>query len=232
MNRTAPLAGVAAIRQWVADDTPLKRFLTAQRWMVRAYFEARYTVADPWHLATSTYERERARATLEVLEGRRYPCAIDVGCGEGLFASRLLDRCDRIVAVDFSSLAVRRARRRFAAEPRVEVRHLDIRTAPLDRSFDLVLCAEVFYYLSRAERETVGARLVRWVAPGGDLCLIHGASAHDAAIATGTPPRPGSTSAASIHEWFRHVPGLAVLRDARHPRYRITLLRRFEESRG
>ena len=232
MNPSAPPAGIPAIRQWIADDTPLKRFLTAQRWMARAYFEARYMVADPWHLATSAYERERARATLEVLEGRRYSSAVDVGCGEGLFASRLLDRCDRIVAVDFSSLAVRRARRRFAVEPRVEVRHLDIRTEPLDRSFDLVLCAEVFYYLSRDEREAVGARLVTLAAPGGDLCLIHGTSAHDAAIVTGAPLRPGSTSAASIHQWFRQVPGLAVVRDVLHPRYRITLLRRIEESRG
>ena len=165
MNRSVPLAGVATIRRWIADDTPLKRVLTAQRWMVRAYFEARYVVSDPWHLATSAYEQERARATLEALEGRRYLDAVDVGCGEGIFTSQLLGRCDRIMAIDFSFLAIRRASRRFARDPRVEVRHLDIRSEPLDRSFDLVLCAELCYYLSRAEFEAVGRRLVGLVAP-------------------------------------------------------------------
>jgi SAM-dependent methyltransferase len=232
MNRSVPLSGVAAIRRWIADDTPLKRALTAQPWMVRAYFEARYVLPDPWRLATSAYERERARATLDVLGGRRYPTAIDVGCGEGQFTAQLVGSCDRIVAVDFSTLAIRRARRRFARDPRIEVRHLDIRTGPLGRSFDLVMCAELFYYLSRAEFEAVGHRLVRLAAPGGDLCLVHGTSVHDRASATGTRARPGSMGAALIHEWFRRIPILITVRDVVRPRYRITLLRRIEESRG
>jgi SAM-dependent methyltransferase len=232
VNRSLPLAGVAGIRQWIADDTLLKRVLTAQRWMVRAYFEARYVVADPWHLATSAYERERARTTLAVLEGRRYPDAIDVGCGEGIFTAQLLSRCDRIVAVDFSSLAIRRARRRFADDTRVEVRHLDIRSEPLDRSFDLVVCAELFYYFSRPEFEAVGGGLVGLVAPGGDLCLVHGTSVHDAALATGKTAPPGSMSAAAIHDWFGRTRRLAVVRDVVRPRYRITLLRRTQAPRG
>jgi len=232
MNRSVPLPPVAAIRQWVADDTPLKRVLTAQRWMMRAYFEARYVLPDPWHLATSAYERERARATLDVLEGRRYSCAIDVGCGEGIFTSQLLDRCDRVVAVDFSSLAIRRARRRFARDPRVDVRYLDIRTESPDRSFDLVLCAELFYYLSPAEFEAVGWRLVRLAAPGGELCLVHGTSVHDTVPTVGDAAEPGSMGASVIHGWFRRIPGLTVVRDVLRPRYRITLLRRIEEPRG
>lgn len=232
MTPSAPLGGVAAIRQWIADDTPLKRVLTARRWMVRAYFEARYVVADPWHLATSAYERERAGATLAALEGRRYPDAIDVGCGEGIFTAQLLGRCGRIVAVDFSSLAIRRARRRFAGDPRVEVRHLDIRSEPVGRLFDLVLCAELFYYLSRADFDAVGGRLVGLVAPGGDLCLVHGTSVHDAALATGKAAPPGSTSAAAIHDWFGRTRRLTVVRDVVRPRYRITLLRRTEGPRG
>lgn len=231
MNRPLPLPRVAAIRRWVADDTPLKRMLTAQRWMVRAYFEARYVVPDPWRLKTSAYEQERARATLEVLAGRRYSSAVDVGCGEGVFTAQLLGQCDRVTAVDFSAFAIRRARRRFARDPRVEVRRLDIRTAPPDGSFDLVLCAELFYYLNRAEFETVAGRVGGLVVAGGDLCLVHGTSAHDALAAGGTV-RPGSMGATIIHDWFRRTPGLTVVRDVLRPRYRITLLRRIEEPRG
>lgn len=232
MNHSVPSAGVAAMRRWIADDTPLKRALTARRWMVRAYFEARYVVADPWHLATSAYERERARATLDALGGRRYAEAIDVGCGEGIFTSQLLGPCDRIVAVDFSSLAIRRAGRRFAGNPRVEVRHHDIRSGPLDRSFDLVVCAELLYYMSRAEFEAVGVRLVGLVAPMGDLCLVHGTSGHDATLAAGGTAPPGSMSAGAIHDWFGRIRRLTVVRDVVRPRYRITVLRRTEAPGG
>ena len=75
--------------------------------------------------------------------------------GEGLFTPRLLDRCGHVVAVDFSGLAIRRARRRFAGEPRVEVKRLDVRARDLDRTFDLVFCAELFYYMNSAECEAV-----------------------------------------------------------------------------
>ena len=219
------LSPVAAVRRWVADETWLKRLLTARRWMSRAYFEARYVVPDPWRVATSPYERERARLSVEVLEGRHYARALEVGCGEGLFTPRLLDRCGHVVAVDFSGLAIRRARRRFAGEPRVEVKRLDVRAGDLDRTFDLVFCAELFYYMNGAECEEVGARLVRWLAPGGDLCLVHGTSVHDAEPgAEGT----GQMSARRIHDRFRRMPGLVVLRDLALPRYRVTLLRRTE----
>ncbi len=224
--------GVAALRRWVADETWLKRLLTAQRWMSRTYFEARYVTPDPWRLATSPYEVERARASLRMLEGRHYGSALEVGCGEGCFTGRLLDRCDHVVAVDFSALALRRARRRFAGDPRVEVKQLDVRAGDLDRTFDLVVCAELFYYMNRAELEEVGARVVRWIAPGGDLCLVHGTSVHDTDPGGARAGAPGMMSARMIHDRFRRMPGLAVLRDLPLPRYRLTLLRRTEANGG
>lgn len=231
MNGSASSPALAAIRRWVADDTWLKRALTARRWMSRVYFEARYLMPDPWHLTTSPYERDRAEASLAILEGRRYTSAVEVGCGEGIFTAGLVDRCAHLVAVDFSALAIRRARRRFAGDLRVDVRRLDVCVEDLDRTFDLVFCAELFYYLNHAEREVVAARLVRWLAPGGDLCLGHGTSVHDVEPANGGRGGPGSMGASMIHEWFRRVPGLAVVRDLALPRFRLTLFRRIENAR-
>ncbi len=226
------IPGLAAVRRWVADETWLKRVLTAQRWMTRVYFEARYLVPDPWRLATSPYEQERARVSLQVLDGRRYASAIEVGCGEGIFTSRLLERCKRVVAVDFSALALGRARRRFAGEPRVEIRQIDLRSEDMDRTFDLVFCAEFFYYFTDAELETVGSRLAQWIAPGGDLCLVHGTSVHDLEPADAGRRRSGRMSARMIHDRFRAMSGLTVVRDLPLPRYRLTLLRRIEAGRG
>jgi len=224
--------GGVGLRQWVADETWLKHLLTARPWMTRAYFEARYLVPDPWRLQTSGYERGRAEASLRVLEGRRYVAAIDVGCGEGTFTARLLDRCDSVVAVDFSTLAVRRAQRRFADSPRVEVRRLDLRTDDLDRTFDLVFCAELFYYFNAAEREQAGARLARWVAPGGDLCLVHGTSAHDRAPQAARAECSGRLSAEVIHDRFRAMTAFTAVRDVALAPYRLTLFRRIEVDRG
>jgi SAM-dependent methyltransferase len=226
------IPGVAVIRRWVADETWIKRVLTAQRWMSRAYFEARYLAPDPWHLATSPYERERARASMQLLEGRHYASVIEVGCGEGTFTSHLLGRGDHVVAVDFSALALRRARRRFDGEPRVEIRQIDVRSEDMDRTFDLVFCAELFYYFTSAEREIVGSRLARWVGPGGDLCLVHGTSVHDLNPAEEGAGRSGCASARGIHERFRGMAGLTVVRDLALPRYQLTLLRRIGARRG
>src|SRR5437016_14513193 len=61
----------AALRRWVADDTRVKRLLTARRWMSRTYLEARYPVQDPWRLATSSSQRRPARASVAIRAGRR-----------------------------------------------------------------------------------------------------------------------------------------------------------------
>jgi len=231
-GRSSRPGASGALRRWVADETWVKRLLTAQRWMSRAYFEARYLAPDPWRLATSSYEQRRFQASLEMLAGRRYGRALEVGCGEGIFTALLLDRCDHVVALDFSRLAVRRARRRHAGNPGVEVRALDVRVADPGGAFDLVFCAEFFYYMSRSEYDDVAARMVQWVAPGGDLCLVHGTSVHDAGPRVDGAGAIGEMSARVIHDRFCRAPDLSVIRDRHLPRYRLTLLRRQEAPRG
>jgi len=237
------IAAPRVLARWVADDTPLKRLLTTRGWMVRAYFECRYLTPDPWRLATSPYERERAARTLALLAGRRYRCALELGCGEGFFTARLLEVCDRAVAADFAALALRRARSRFAAEPRVEVRRFDVLRDDPGARFDLVVCAELFYYMNGVQFEAAAPKVAGWVAPGGDLCLVHGTSVHDpAGEAPFLRPRAGAdqanglragggTGAAQIHARFCRIPGFALVRDEALPRYRLTLLRR-EETHG
>jgi SAM-dependent methyltransferase len=221
-----------AFRRWVADESWLRGLLTARRWMTRAYFEARYMIPDPWRLATSPYERERAQVSMRMLSDRRYAHALEVGCGEGSFTARLLERCDHVVALDFCEPALRRARRRFAGDPRVEVRRLDVRLEDPPQTFDLVFCAELFYYLNGAEFADVASRMVRWVTPGGDLCLVHGTSRHDAGPGHADGGIGAPLSARAIHDRFGRMPDLLVLRDLPLPRYRLTLLRRREARHG
>jgi cyclopropane fatty-acyl-phospholipid synthase-like methyltransferase len=220
------------LRRWVGDETCLKRLLTSQRWLTRAYFEARYLRPDPWRLSTSAYERGRAAWSMRLLQGRRYATALEVGCGEGHFTARLLDRCERVVAVDLSALALRRARRRFACEPRVQVRWLDIRTADPGGAFDLVFCAELFYYMMLGELADVARRMLSWLKPGGDLCLVHGTSVHDRDPAPQGAAAPGAIGARVLHDGFCRLRGLTVVRDVCLSCYRLTLLRHNGDSCG
>ncbi|HEX6239214.1 MAG TPA: class I SAM-dependent methyltransferase, partial [Acidimicrobiales bacterium] len=61
--------------------------------------------------------------------------ALDVGCGNGVFARRLAERCDHVVALDRDPDTLEVARR-HSADPAVEYLEGDLLTAPLeDHSF-------------------------------------------------------------------------------------------------
>ncbi|MFJ3773098.1 class I SAM-dependent methyltransferase [Streptomyces sp. NPDC090075] len=107
-------------------------------------------------------------ATLAVLDA--LPLAqdsrcLDVGAGLGTIARRLLARCPqgRVTAADLDT--------RFldgTADPRLDVRRLDVRTADLPAgSFDLIHARNLLAHLP--DRERVLTRLVGWLAPGGFL---------------------------------------------------------------
>jgi len=81
--------------------------------------------------------------------------------------------------MEVSEVAVRRARERLAALTNVEWVCDDIRSwEPPEPGFDLVVLAEVLYYLdkpfSRSEFERLFSRVVGWMSPGGRLVLVHG----------------------------------------------------------
>ena len=67
--------------------------------------------------------------------------------------------------------------------------------------------------------------LVRWVAPGGDLCLVHGTSVHDAGPREDGAGAIGEMSARVIHDRFCRAPDLAVIRDRRENEPMIDLRR-------
>ena len=98
--------------------------------------------------------------------------ALDVACGEGRNAIWLAERGWRVTGVDFSEVAIEKARQ-IAARRGVEA---DFRVgdvvaeAPEEQAYDLVL---VFYLQLPAERmrQAVGAA-ARAVAPGGTFLLV------------------------------------------------------------
>lgn len=122
----------------------------------------------------------------ERLAGLPTGTAVDVACGEGRNAVWLAQQGWEVTGVDFSAVALARARS-MADERHVRVHWVraDVATWTPEAPFDLVLVA--YLHLPPAERDAVMERCVSWVAPGGRLFLV----GHDVAGAgVSGPPDP------------------------------------------
>lgn len=98
--------------------------------------------------------------------------ALDLACGEGRNAIWLAERRWTVTAVDFSAVALERARR-LAAErgTTVDFRQEDLTTwVPPARTFDLV--AVLYLHLTSDDLARVHQRAADAVAPGGTLVIL------------------------------------------------------------
>ncbi len=136
------------------------------------WFEAEYTRdPDPWRFATSDYERAKYDDTLAALGDRRFACGFEIGCSIGVFTARLVQRCDRLLAVDVSDTALAQAR---AANPGVRFANMRVPDAwPNGETFDLIVFSEVLYYLDPTEIDRAASLALAAFQPGGTVLLVH-----------------------------------------------------------
>jgi SAM-dependent methyltransferase len=127
---------------------------------------------DPWH-STRQLDRERVSITLALLDAgqrTRFSNALELACAEGIFTAMLAPRCERVYAVDYSTVALARAAERLRDVPGVRFARLDIRHDPIDGKFDLVLAMGVLTYLVRPwEVRRACDKLINALEPGGLL---------------------------------------------------------------
>lgn len=155
---------------------------------------------DPWRLDTNPFERERHAQMLRLSRpGRRITHALEVGCAAGAFTEQLAPHCQRLTVIDVLPRAIDRARQRTKGWGHIEWIVSDVQQFSTAEMFDLIVVAEVLYYLDSIEqmRATVG-NLARMLAPGGYLVF-------------------GSARDATCHKWG-HVAGaetvMAMLNEA------------------
>lgn len=138
------------------------------------FFDAVYgREEDPWGFKSDPYERARYRRVLDLLGPRRFFCGFEPGCSVGELTALLAPRCERLVATDFSAVALERARLRLAAYAHVDVRHADLGAGVAGGPFDLVAFCEIGYYFSRDELLSVIDKVVNSMALGGMLVATH-----------------------------------------------------------
>ena len=134
--------------------------------MKREDWDRRYSGAE--NLWSAKPNRFLVAEVAELAPGR----ALDLACGEGQNAIWLASLGWRVRGVDYSEVAIAKARAR-AARDGVEVEFLCedlVEHEPEPAAFDLVLL--LYLHFSAAERRLVLERAAGALAPGGTLVLI------------------------------------------------------------
>lgn len=137
--------------------------------LLRSYFEDLYGEgSDPWEYRSRPYEFRKRAVTLACLPEVHYATAFEPGCSIGVLTEDLAARCDELLAMDISSVALH-----YAAKTKpnnVELRQGDIPKDWPDATYELVVLSEVGYYLDAADCLRMGERAA---ATATDLVAVH-----------------------------------------------------------
>jgi predicted TPR repeat methyltransferase len=212
------------IRFWLRSakaDADLKRF--AQGRNAAEAFDLLYAKnIDPWgfQVPQFSYQRQKYDTIARLVPDRVYENALDLGCGIGLLTERLASRAGHVLGLDVSQVAIDAARTRLAHNPALEFRQADILNLPddLDGRFDLIVVADVLYYLSPmsdAMLKHMAQRLRRLLKPGG-VCVLANHFFFEI--------DPDSRLSRRIHLAFTWAPGFTIRDDYRRVFYLVSVL--------
>lgn len=132
---------------------------------------------DPWDFAGlgGQPRYQQALAMIEAVHGKSCHRALELGCAEGIFTELLADRCESLIAVDVSGIALERAVSRRQWPNHVHFQQLDLQREALPGAFDLIVAMEVLVYVLRPwVLRAACAKLIDALVPGGYLFVEHG----------------------------------------------------------
>ena len=136
---------------------------------------------DPFNYEGSQYERMRFEVMEEAVGGG-FQKALEAGCAEGHFTQRLARHVQELTCLDISEIALERAKK-CAPNARFILADLLSWEPPPKERYDLIVLADVLYYLDRpivaAEFNLLFGRIASWLNAGGRIVLAGGAGIDD-----------------------------------------------------
>jgi predicted TPR repeat methyltransferase len=162
----------ATILKLIGDAFPtLRQRRRQQRWSQAGWDQFYSEKEDPFGIEGNSYEQMKFAHMLEVLD-RRYERALEVGCSEGSFTELLSTRCDHLLAIDITQVAVDRAQKWLATKPWVRVERRTFPEELPEGPFDLVVCADVLYYSNANKLREALRQLGSIIQPGGTFLAL------------------------------------------------------------
>lgn len=170
------------------------------------YFEDLYAGSpDPYGTHDRWYEQRKRDVVLASLPRARFARCYEPGCGAGALTVRLAERCDAVLATDFSEQALQHARTRTQGLPQVRLaRHRLPQDWPVTEQFDLVVFSELGYFLTLPAIEQVARDCTATLAPDGVVLACDWLPAFDER-ACPTEAAHAALSATGLHSLLTHV---------------------------
>ncbi|MDA8444548.1 class I SAM-dependent methyltransferase [Paracidovorax valerianellae] len=129
--------------------------------------------ADPWGVHARWYERRKRDLLLAALPRARYAQGFEPGCSVGGNTLALAARCDQLIACDASTAALDRAAATLKGVRNVVLRHWTFPHRWPDTPSDLIVVAELAYYLPPEDFARFLAEVPAHLQRGGHLALCH-----------------------------------------------------------
>ncbi len=129
--------------------------------------------ADPWRTFSDADEALKRAAILRGMGGGPIGRVLELGAGNGSNSVAIAGRSLRLDATEGTATGVRLIAGVLAGYPRARALRL-VLPGRLPRStYDLIVIAELLYYLRPREMERVARSVARALRPGGRLVLAH-----------------------------------------------------------
>jgi hypothetical protein len=184
-----------------------------------ARFDALYRDnPDPWDFRCSAYEHAKYDATLAALPRERYRSGIEIGCSIGELTSRLGERCDFMLGVDVSAVAIAEAKRHYGDRPDIAFIVAEVPAFWPGLRADLIVLSELLYFLTAAEiRQLAGQVAEHWI-DGGDCVLVNYLGPTDTVV-------DGDSAGDRFIEALAQLRAITPLTAERASGYRLDVLR-------
>ncbi|WP_045218686.1 class I SAM-dependent methyltransferase [Desulfonatronum thioautotrophicum] len=213
---------------FLAKNHPLIRpVIERNRWLVAAYFDWRYRKQDTYNYATSEEERIKRDRIAAFLNDRHYANILEVGCGEGYMTTVMAPLGDRLLGIDISKIAVERAKRMHAENPRISFQQADVFTFQPPDAYDLITCSEILCYLNLEQINLAVRNLVAHLTPGGRLLAVDVFASGEAEAGLELK----KIGARTIHPLLESIPELTSTNVQTHPGYEMMLFEKTDPSR-